>query len=120
MAAAILSVIAMRQLTRADARRWARRALELTKNHEDLSLRAITCLNWLIYYQNIGEFSEGNQVIDEMQHLLKRRDLSPIAGANAAMTILAHDLLSGDPGYRGTVDCFLDLAQKKGMANWVI
>ena len=115
--AAMLSAIVSRQPGHPDGARWAERALKLTRQHADLSFRAITAVVWFYYYYRLGDCAKAAVVADEMRALLCDRNISPIAKVHASMTVVFHEFAYVLPSYRRTVTEMLDLVRTTGIST---
>ena len=115
VAAAMFSAIVSRQPGHPDGARWAERALNLTRQHADLSFRAITAVIWFYYYYRFGDCAKAAVVADEMRALLCARNISPIVKVNASMTVVFHEFAYMLPSYRRTVTEMLDLVRTTGI-----
>ena len=115
--AAMLSAIVSRQPGHPDGARWAEQALKLTRQHADLSFRAITAVVWFYYYYRLGDCAKAAVVVDEMRALLCARNISPIAKVHASMTVVFHEFAYVLPSYRRTVTGMLDLVRTTGIST---
>ena len=115
--AAMFSAIVSRQPGHPDGARWAERALKLTRQHADLSFRAITAVVWFFYYYRLGDCAKAAVVADEMRALLGARNISPIAKIHASITVVFHEFAYVLPSYRRTVTEMLDLVRSTGIST---
>ena len=79
MTAAMFSAIVSRQPGIRTERGGQERVLKLTRQHADLSFRAITAVVWFFYYYRLGDCAKAAVVADEMRALPGARNISPIA-----------------------------------------
>ena len=115
VAIAMLVAIAMRQPLHPDGARWAERALELAREHPDLTLRTMAATHRVYYHFQRGDLPKAAAVVDEMRALMHARDSSPVVVVNASMAVAWYEVANALPSYRRTVAEMLGLAQTTGM-----
>jgi ATP/maltotriose-dependent transcriptional regulator MalT/DNA-binding SARP family transcriptional activator len=87
VAMGMLAAVALRQPQHPDARRWAERALELSRRHPDPIVRAEIAFSWTLYHVQGGDFARAASVIEELQELARARNASPLAAQPALVAL---------------------------------
>jgi DNA-binding SARP family transcriptional activator len=83
VATGMLAAVTRRQPQHPDARRWAERALELSRRHPDPVVRAETLFSWTLYHLQIGDFAPAVAVLEELQELARASNASPFVALSA-------------------------------------
>lgn len=115
VATTMLLAIGFRQPGHPDGDRWAQRALELTRGHTDLILRALAATGWFFYYWQHGQLTKASVVVDEMRAIVNRRDLPSVIALHAAVPVVWHELVWALPSYRQTVVEIRERARATGL-----
>jgi DNA-binding SARP family transcriptional activator len=117
VAATMLLAIGFRQPAHRDGPSWAARSRALTRDHPDLSLRALAATGWFFYHWVRGEPAKASIVADEMRAIAERDDIPSVVALHAAVPIVWDELLWALPSYRRTVVEMRERAEATGLRH---
>jgi ATP/maltotriose-dependent transcriptional regulator MalT/DNA-binding SARP family transcriptional activator len=117
VAASMLAAIAWRQMTHVDGPQWTGRALVLTRNHPDLTLRAAVVASAWVYYWCAGEMSKATQAVGPTRPLLRDHSNSTAGLLIIAQALAWHDWMLCLPSCRTVVFETVELVRSTGVRN---